>query len=170
MKKKGFTLVEVLIAVTVLVTGITAPVVIAYNSIQASNLSRDQISAYYFAQEGIEYIRYIRDTNIVSGRAWLSFTGLCSNGSPCDIISPARVVDANGDLSNCGGGTCSPIRYHSGNNIFTSNSGNNTVFTRGITITDRGDEADVVVVVSWTTNGRTWSYTLEETMFDWSGT
>jgi len=172
--KRGFTLVEALVAVTVLLLGITGPMVIVSNSIRTSSIAQDQISAYYFAQEGIEYVRYVRDSNIVATppRPWLTNLGNCMNPNPtpCDIDDPRNSVVDNGGFDNCLAGGCPRIRYNNGQNIFQSNNGPRRNFSRDIRVSVSGNEAVVTVIVTWTTGGTTRTYTLSESMFNWSGT
>lgn len=61
--KQGFTFVETLVAITVLLVAIAAPMSLAQNGIMAARLSQDQIVAFYLAQEGIEITRNLRDNN-----------------------------------------------------------------------------------------------------------
>lgn len=68
---RGFTIIEVMMAVTVLSVGIMGVVsAINYNISVASNAVNRTIAAN-LAQEGIELVRNIRDTNwITPGNAW----------------------------------------------------------------------------------------------------
>jgi prepilin-type N-terminal cleavage/methylation domain-containing protein len=64
--KKGFTLVETLVAISILMLAILGPLSIASTGLQNVYFARDQITAYYLAQEGIEYAREIRDDNYIT--------------------------------------------------------------------------------------------------------
>jgi type II secretory pathway pseudopilin PulG len=59
----GFTIVETLVAISILTIALTGPLAIVAQSLRASFYSRDQVTAYYLAQEAIEYIRNTRDNN-----------------------------------------------------------------------------------------------------------
>lgn len=61
--KFGFTIVETLVAISILTIALTGPLSIVAQSLRASFYSRDQVTAYYLAQEAIEYIRNTRDNN-----------------------------------------------------------------------------------------------------------
>ncbi len=62
----GFTLIETLVAITLLVLAITGPLQIASNALNSSYDARDEITAYYLAVEGIEYIKNARDSLFLS--------------------------------------------------------------------------------------------------------
>jgi len=83
--ERGFTLVETLVAITVLLIAIVAPLSIVANSINATYAARDQMTAVYLASEAIEIIRQKRDTNVMQGgtASWDDGfgTGECDLGS-----------------------------------------------------------------------------------------
>jgi len=65
MKKpmhNGFTLLEALIAVTIITLAVAGPLFSASRAIIAVEISRDKLTASYLAQEGIEYVRAMRDS------------------------------------------------------------------------------------------------------------
>ena len=71
---------ETLIAVFVLSLAITGPFMIAQKGLQAGLISKDQITAFYLAQDAIEYIRYARDTNCL-------VAGSVAGGCPAPLIA-----------------------------------------------------------------------------------
>ena len=178
-QKKGFTIIETLVAVSILVIGITAPVTVIYSSIQASRVAADKVFAYYLAQESVEYVRYARDTNIINGDNWLRFIANrpdtntnCDNGSPCDVTNSTALANNNNDFRNCGNGDglgCF-VRWSNGQDMFLSNQAGPYGFRRGIVVTENIDEmeATIVVTVTWDTNNNTYNYVLRERIFNWS--
>lgn len=68
--KKGFTLLEVLMAIFILTVAVGASYILIQKTFLASALTQSKLIAYYIAQEGIENIRNIRDTNWLNGAAW----------------------------------------------------------------------------------------------------
>lgn len=60
--KKGFTLVETMVGLTILTLAIIGPLYIALNSAWSIRSSRDFFLSQYLAQEGLELIRYKQDT------------------------------------------------------------------------------------------------------------
>src|SRR5580704_9830149 len=89
--KSGFTLVELLVAMSILSLAILATFGAVSNNLRASNFAQDQVTAYYLADEGIEYIHNLRDENgiknvqalaVGSSVPWL--TGIAQvSGDPC---------------------------------------------------------------------------------------
>jgi prepilin-type N-terminal cleavage/methylation domain-containing protein len=75
-QKRGFTVLETLIAISVILIAITGPLVVISQSLKASLHAREEITAYYLAQEAVEYARLLRDANILpdlaSSDGWLS--------------------------------------------------------------------------------------------------
>ena len=64
-KNSGFTLIETLVAISLLSVSIVAPMALASQSLAAAYYARDQITAYHLAQEAIEAMRSIRDRQIL---------------------------------------------------------------------------------------------------------
>lgn len=60
---KGFTLIEAVIAMGIIVVGLVALVALAWISVTSSRSANDTFVAASIAQEGIEAVRSIRDTN-----------------------------------------------------------------------------------------------------------
>ncbi len=69
-KNKGFTVLEVLIAVLVLTIGGLAAYSMVQQIISQTFSSSYRLSAAYLAKEGIENIRNTRDTNWLQGNNW----------------------------------------------------------------------------------------------------
>ena|SRR3989344_4852167 len=99
---QGFTLIEALVAVTILTLSIAGPLMVANRAIVAAQMSRQQLTASYLAQEGIEYVRAMRDDAYLAAYqagntsvAWNNFLSQCS-GSAC---VPPLVADAFGNFT-----------------------------------------------------------------------
>lgn len=65
-KEEGFTLVETLIAVVVLIVSVVTPLSIASQAIVYSATARDQIVASNLAQEAIDFVRNERDRSALN--------------------------------------------------------------------------------------------------------
>ena len=63
---RGFTLIETMVAVTILTLAVVGPLFTASRAIVAAQNARDQLTASYLAQEGIEYVRAMRDNEYLN--------------------------------------------------------------------------------------------------------
>ncbi|MEX0917159.1 MAG: type II secretion system protein [Candidatus Paceibacterota bacterium] len=155
----GFTLVETLVAVSILLVSIGGPLTIAQRGISSAFFARDQITAFYLAQEAVEYIRNVRDSNKLAGDEWtLGFE---------DCIGSVCLIDAKtNEIEECIGGSCDPLKYDG--EFYTYESGENSHFTREVVIeTVNGNEIDVQVTISWQSTQLSRSFTISEHIFDW---
>jgi prepilin-type N-terminal cleavage/methylation domain-containing protein len=189
IKNRGFTLVETLIAISVLALAIVGPLTIAQEGLQAALISKDQITAFYLAQDAIEYIRYARDTNCLQAGSGSSGCPagqwLAGNGNPQTTIDLTKCLSPNTCTVDvialtppalCAGGVCSAINYDSSRNYFTYASGSASIFTRTISITSpvcgssgspcNPNEAAITVTVAWS-DPVSHSITVRENLTDW---
>jgi prepilin-type N-terminal cleavage/methylation domain-containing protein len=164
---RGFTLIETLVAITVLTMIIIGPLTLATRSIGASLFSQNQITASYLAQEAIEYILNLRDTNFLQGAGWLNGLGLCvstpGNDKNCCVDIPKNNIKSYPN-------PCDYIKYDANNNFYYNyDIGDNTIFRRVIKITKiTDDEAKIEVTVSWMEKfGGQKSFTLQREIFNW---
>ena len=66
----GFTILEVVVAISLITVGITAIFTLYQQTISITRVSSQRLIAAYLAQEGIEIVRNIRDTNWIEDQAW----------------------------------------------------------------------------------------------------
>ena len=64
-KKNAFTLLELIVSIFVISVGILGAYILYSQIISFSEVSKARLTAAYLAQEGIEIVRNIRDTNWV---------------------------------------------------------------------------------------------------------
>jgi len=157
IKSKGFTLVETLVAIAILMIAIAGPLSVANKSLTAALYARDQLIASYLAQEATEVIYNIRDNNIKTGASFLDGLSPCfgnsSSPSYCDVTAsnPASLI-YKGSAIDCTNG-CQ--LYLNTNNEYVSQSlGTKTPFRRYFYIEalDPG-EARLTVIVTWNAGG-----------------
>ena len=100
-ENKGFTLIEALIAISILMIAIASPMVISQKGLTDAVLSRDEATASFLAQDGIEAVKNIRDTTALAAKTsnitdWISGlnTGLnnCESPSYCNIDTTSLTV------------------------------------------------------------------------------
>ena len=116
-KNKGFTLIETLVAISILSLSILGTFTAVQSGLSESIYAKDQVSAYYLAQEAMEFIENVRDNNglanayaVSSGGTavyWLhglaeSPTDPCYFGKTCTIDSSTRQINTcDGGAGNC---------------------------------------------------------------------
>lgn len=64
IKNRGFTIVETLVAISILMIAVAGPLVIASKGLRAAVYAKNQMIASYLAQESMETIKNMRDNNI----------------------------------------------------------------------------------------------------------
>jgi prepilin-type N-terminal cleavage/methylation domain-containing protein len=103
---KGFTIIETLIAISILTMVIAAVGSVIHSSLRASLHARDQVVATFLAQEALETVRHARDINITTGSDWLEgIEGACA-ASACRVSA-----FASPPISSCAGGACPVLGY-----------------------------------------------------------
>ena len=65
--KKGFTILEIILAIFILTTAIFGSFALIQQTVAGASLNQSKLIAYYLAQEGIENVKNIRDTNWLQG-------------------------------------------------------------------------------------------------------
>ena len=179
LQTKGYTLVEVLVAISILLLAIVGPMTIAAKGLQSAYYARQQATALFLAQEAIEVVVASRNDALIEAikagtaldTAWRDWVvspvfALCRNASGCNFdvrytntgtvvsqgIGGLHVKNCN-SLSQC-------VMKHSTNQIrarYNLMSGSNTEYTRVVKFineTDRdgnsqNDGVFIEVTVSW---------------------
>ena len=180
-KQRAFTLIETLVAISLLVIAVVAPLSLATQSLESAYYARDQITAFYLAQEAIEAVRSVRDGNILTiaenqGGACSPMTLFCGIIPTGETTSGPFRIDASqisSTITPCSedpGGVCEPLETD-GTLYGYGNGWTPTNFTRTVTAsyTDASqDEVRVTVTVSWKTGAfNTRSFSISEDMYRW---
>lgn len=167
-KNRGFTLVETLIAISILILAVTGAFAAAQNGISSAIFSKDQIIAFYLAQEGVEYVRNVRDQNGLQGLPWLR--GVAEAGDPCEIGSKCRVdaVAASGNLVRCPITGCPNVKLN-GSGFYAHDSGTDTQFNREIILSEvvPNKEVAITVKVTWSKGLVNRKFEARENIFNW---
>lgn len=102
--KLGFTLLEVVVAISVIVTGVIAGLTLTTHNLNVSYFSEKNLIAANLAREGLEAVRQIRDSNWLANAPFES--GLTDNGYKITVgldEEDGRFIVAwqNTDIGNC---------------------------------------------------------------------
>lgn len=93
-KQKGFTLLEMIFAITIISVGVLG----IYNgmsfAISNTQKAREYFMSAYLAQEGIEIVKNMRDTNWVAGESWDSGL-ICESGCEADYNTASSTFSSN---------------------------------------------------------------------------
>ncbi len=175
---KGFTLVESLVAIGILSISILATFTAVANGLQSSEISRDQIKAFYLIQEGMEFIKNTREENAlknISGTPtdWLAgisaVGGVAPAGDACYFGRTCRIDSANKTMTYCGAAfsTCPVLQQSPTTLVYGYNAGwTNTRFKREIQIESvNATEIKVTIQVSWTGGDVTKSVKVSQSLF-----
>ncbi len=194
--RKGFTLIESLIAIAIITISIAGPLWAAGQSMRAAEIAQDQLVASSLAQEGVEYVRAVRDneylaaykaditTGNTSADAWNHFLqdvqycttakGGCEmNLGDWDNPYPSSTGQPLLPCSQGGASCASPLklRMSGTEGIYNRTQGSATLFTRVITVDSVGTTQvpveQVIAMVSWTTHGTTYHVSTTDDLTPW---
>ncbi len=163
ISSKGFTLIEVTIAVVILIVGIVGIYTAFSRMVILTSGISNRLVAAYFAQEGIEIVRNIRDTNWVEGAtSWNEGLTTCSSGCEADYKTGTPEQET-------------PLRFYTGdylnidsNNFYSYSAGTQTKYKRKITIKEiDADTLKVTVWISWEEKGRPYDFEAGEYIYDY---
>lgn len=188
---KGFTLIEALVAIAIITIAVSAPLYTASRSALTAANSENQLVASYLAQEGIEYVRMMRDNEYLavhtdttaSQEAWSNFTtGSDSSsitqciGKNCQLeVAPSA---ASQGLTQCAGNNCStnylyllPSGSYTQDGTLADSQGvqSPTTFVRTITASLVVPASDILITstVTWSFRSTAYSVTVTDHLTPW---
>lgn len=182
---KGFTLIEALVAVTIVTFAVAGPLFSANRAIVSAQGARLQLTASHLAQEGIEHVRALRDREYlrayqaggatVSTDAWNSFVSLISPCSTACSLDPTLPMGVGGSysLERCASGACTPlylVTLSNGTLGYSQQGGSGIVtpFTRQIqSIVTSPTEEHIISRVSWSFHGVPYVITVDDHLTSW---
>ena len=160
MEKNSFTLLEAIFAISILVLAITGSLALISRLLSFSPQVQSKLIASYLAQEGIEIVRNIRDTNWIQDQNWLNNLSFTTS-TKLDYLSTSAFPDLT-----CNIGIDDPL--NSAGNFYNCRIGTPTKFKRKVTLTQiSGDEIEVLVEVFWQEKGQTQSVKAMEKLYNW---
>ena len=164
--KNSFTIIEVMMAIFVLTVAVGGSFALIQQTLVAASLNQSRLTAYYLAQEGIEIVRNIRDSNWLEKRSIPTIPwddGIADNLSvgqsqnyltvynePELISFEDRVLNLDED------------------GFYSYSAGTPTRFKREITIQKTSDDSfEVSVKVQWTERRRTHNIEVTDLLYNW---
>lgn len=168
--KKGFTIIESLVAISILIAAVLGAMTAVQAGLSSYIYSKDQVIAFYLAQEGFEQIRNIRDENRLNSRPWLS--GFTQNSSdPCYFGNACYVSPVESSVpTRCSvPSSCPKVRQNTSTGFYGYDlSWGETNFRREITISSvNSDEIAITVTVSWSKGVVNRQFKARENLLNW---
>jgi prepilin-type N-terminal cleavage/methylation domain-containing protein len=181
-KKSGFTLIETLVAISIFSIAVVGMMSVLSSGMTDTISSKKKISATFLAQEGIEYIRNLRDTYVLYYGSytdgWNQFNdrvvSSCGPGKEC-YFDDGTINYSNLDMPitelkifECSSvGSCPALYFDSSNSKFNSSGvGDRTGFVRSITVEKLAvGETKIVSTVSWDEGSK--KVSMSESLFNW---
>lgn len=155
---RGYSLVEVLIAITVLLIALVGPLTIAHSGLKRANFSKEQTQAIFLAQEGIEGVVKLREDRALSATSYGDLNQVWGNMTALNSLCPSSGSERCGvtvsetgtiDIYRCG--SCG-IKYDSSWRVPYKQGvtgGLDTKYTRELQINVNDTYAQVWSNVSW---------------------
>ena len=190
IKNSGFTLVETLVAVSIFSVSILGLLAVLSKGIADTNYAKTKVTASYLAQEGIEYMRNLRDTFVLydatsSQNGWNGPNGfinaLTKPQAQCDVgdgcyfdaqsvhyglsFQPMAALTINHCVESC-----PPLLYDSATGEYDYVlPGTNSGFTRSIQINHQvgTNEIKISSTVYWNQGSGSYNISFSETLFNW---
>lgn len=157
----GYSLIEALVAISILLIVITGPLTILTTTARSSSYASEQVAAFFLAQEGLELIQKMRDdlflqhfqNPVAVNNPWVSFKSL---------VDPVCTTACRVVLSNTGGVTVSAISSTVPSTLLyagatttrarighTNTAAMTPTYTRRITVFDGANGVRVRSEVTW---------------------
>ncbi|MFA5764226.1 MAG: prepilin-type N-terminal cleavage/methylation domain-containing protein [archaeon] len=170
--KKAFTLIEALIAISILMVALVSPLTIVKKALVTAALSQDQMTASFLAQDAIEAVKNIRDKTAINETTgdWLVGLESCmctdTDANCGNFVTYCNIDTTIKDLSSGAvyastSASVNPLKTETavdgdGNLIFIRynlSSGTDSKFSRQINIKKSSDNANEALIrtrVYWT--------------------
>ncbi len=182
--QKAFTLVETLVAISIFSMSLVAVMTLLGQGVGDTNYAKRKLTAEYLAQEGIEYIRNMRDTYIISASStssgWSQFSAkLADDDADCTsqhgcIFKPEGITSTiTMPFYTCQAEWCTdyPIQYNSTTGSYGYAAGTNSGYSRIIKTSvvggTNGNQIKVTSTVSWMQGLRRFNVSFSEVLFNW---
>ncbi len=175
--KKGFSLIEAITAVFIVSMALVSVLAVAQTTVRAQTINKYAIISSMLAQEGLELVRNVRDTNWRNSWNWKTGDGThtntdivqsSGNNTYTIYINPSTnsiVINSTPNSINDAGTEL----YQDANGYYVhAATVNLTPFRRLIQVNDQGDYLEVTCIVQAQGSGNdTYTYKASTLLYDW---
>lgn len=171
-QEKGFTLIEIIMAVFFIAVGMGGVFTVVQKSFAIMSLSESRIVAANLAQEGIEVVRNIRDTNWLEGEQYDQGIGAVYSPPATPTISyEVDYDDGEADIMVCDPCDYSNMKFLKINSsgFYNYTNGDDAKFKRRVVISDKTvNSMKITVDVIWKERGgQEHTFTAQSALYDW---
>jgi hypothetical protein len=164
-EQSGFTLLETMVAIMLFIIALSALLALVRDSVTSATYTKNEVVATYLAQEGIDYIRNVRDEMVYvnpSISPWSDFVTEIGTTRGCGTVGGCHLdLYSFNKLTVCPVSplTCPVIPIQP----------NSKPFIRKITTMSMGTDVLLVKVeVSWLNGSTTRTRTLTTSLYNWA--
>jgi prepilin-type N-terminal cleavage/methylation domain-containing protein len=175
----GFTLLEVIIAIFVISVGVGGVAAVVPRLLSASTVNQNRLIAAYLAQEGIEIVRNVRDTNWLENQyggtpvPWDEGLTNCPAPTGCELdfycTNVQKPIPTDPAGHNCF------KTYNAGDFLYLDPAGSynylqlgtQTKFSRKVTIDEGSNILTITATVYWTDKGKSYNFPAQEKLYTW---
>jgi Tfp pilus assembly protein PilV len=171
-KTEGFALVESFVSIVVLMVALVGPLALSQRSLVTSVVAKDEVTATYLAQDVVEFVKQVRDTNRASGLGWIDSLSVCDSATPCVVDMTLTPLNDPSDAIT-EGPVDETVYYNSTTGQYGHQSGAGweaTKFRRNLTVdTVSATEAVAKITVEWDTALGIKDVAFTQSLFNLSG-
>lgn len=168
----GFTVLEVVLALFIVSVGAIGVFSLTLRTFSSAGSTNNKLVASYLAQEGIEIVRNIRDTNFLEirkdtpGVSWDDQI-IDPDGDFVNECATSCQADYNDTVLTGVSGSPNALLRDPATNIYGYDSGAPTIYTRMITATTDADKIYVQAKVAWQEGGQPREVVAATELFNW---
>jgi Tfp pilus assembly protein PilV len=163
-KKSAFSLIEVIMILFIASVGIMAALSLAIRSAYFQQAKKELGTAMFLANEGIEIMKNIRDTNVILVNEYDNWTG---TGSPGNGVHLYKVDYATLLATTTTSIDTAVLQQSTSTDFYLHNSSfPNSIFSRLITASTTGEVTEVESWVQWKSRGNVFNYKINTALYD----
>jgi prepilin-type N-terminal cleavage/methylation domain-containing protein len=153
-KNQGFSIIEVMVCVTIILVTFTSIYTLINHSMVFHDLAYSKLTASYLAQEGIEIVRNIRDNNYIRNGSWNAGLNTGNYQVQYNSTSLSPYTGDNLKINSSG--------------LYNYSDGETTRYNRMISIEKIGNnEIRVTSIVKWSNRGINFDIQVEDHLYNW---